>query len=160
MRAIAATLTQVEPKGYRGILWGGLIAGVLDITAAFIMSGLRGRSPLLVLQSIASGLLGSKAFSGGIATAALGASIHLLIAFSAATVYFALSRRLEVLTQRPIPFGMIYGIAVYMFMNLVVLRIAFSGRLTYTLSMVVTGLIIHMICVGLPISISISRFTD
>jgi hypothetical protein len=64
----------------RAILWGGLMTGILDITAAFINSGLRGRSPQWVLQSIASGVLGSDSYKGGFRTAALGAAFHFLIA--------------------------------------------------------------------------------
>ena len=36
------------------VLAGGLAAGVLDILAAFAVYGLRGVSPLRILQSIAS----------------------------------------------------------------------------------------------------------
>jgi hypothetical protein len=159
MQSVPTALTLVEPRPYRGVLWGGLIAGALDISAAFISSGIRGRSPLWVLQSVASGLLGTDSFKGGLGAAALGGTLHFLIAFVAAAVYFVASRQLPVLVQRPIPSGLIYGVAVYAFMNLVVLKIAFSGRLSYTAAAVVTGLVIHMICVGLPIAISISKFS-
>ncbi|MCU1262873.1 MAG: hypothetical protein JWO80_5758, partial [Bryobacterales bacterium] len=54
------------------ILWGGLIAGILDITDALVFFGLRGAKPIRILQSIAAGLLGPKAFKGGVGTAALG----------------------------------------------------------------------------------------
>ena len=37
-------------RAYRAIVWGGLSAGLLDITAAFINSAFRGRSPIWVLQ--------------------------------------------------------------------------------------------------------------
>jgi len=59
MSTTSAALSLEKPKAYRAILWGGLIAGTLDILAAFINSGLRGVSPTRVLQSIASGLLGA-----------------------------------------------------------------------------------------------------
>ena len=49
----------------RGILVGGLIAGVLDITDAFVFHGLRGVAPVRILQAIASGLLGRDAFGAG-----------------------------------------------------------------------------------------------
>ena len=54
------------------ILWGGLAAGVLDITAALVVYGAFGLRPQRLLQGIAAGLLGPKSFDGGIATAALG----------------------------------------------------------------------------------------
>ena len=52
----------------RAILWGGLIAGVLDATDGVVAFGLKGMNPLQVLQYIASGLLGPASFKGGLAT--------------------------------------------------------------------------------------------
>jgi len=159
MSADSTAVSLVELKGYRAVLWGGLTAGTLDITAAFINSGLRGRNPMWVLQSIAAGLLGVDSFKGGPRTAALGGALHFLIAFVACAVYFVASRKLEFLTQRFIVFGLLYGVVVYAFMYLVVLRLAFQNRIAYTTAAVITGLLIHMFCVGLPISIVIHRFS-
>ncbi len=159
MSADSTAVSLVELKAYRAILWGGLIAGALDITAAFVNSGLRGRSPMWVLQSIAAGLLGSDSFKGGSRTAALGGALHFLIAFVACAVFYLASRKLEFLTQRFIVFGLLYGVAVYAFMYLVVLRLAFPSRISFTPAAVVTGLLIHMFCVGLPISIVIHRYS-
>jgi hypothetical protein len=66
---------------------GGLTAGALDLTQASILFGWR--VPLTI-----AGLLGRGAFHGGIATYFLGVLLHFFIAFSAAAVYYAASRRL------------------------------------------------------------------
>ena len=48
------------------ILTGGLIAGVMDISYAVLYSYFRsGVAPTRLLQSVASGLLGSEAYTGG-----------------------------------------------------------------------------------------------
>jgi hypothetical protein len=159
MSADSTTVSLVELKAYRAVLWGGLIAGSLDISAAFINSGLRGRSPMWVLQSIAAGLLGADSFVGGTRTAALGGALHFLIAFVACAVYFVASRKLDFLTQRFFVFGLLYGVVVYAFMYQVVLRLAFHNKIAYTTTMVITGLLIHMFCVGLPISVVIHRLS-
>ncbi|OGG56082.1 MAG: hypothetical protein A3F84_01330 [Candidatus Handelsmanbacteria bacterium RIFCSPLOWO2_12_FULL_64_10] len=70
----------------RAILLGGLIAGALDILAAFINNGLRGQGPVWVLQSVAGGWLGVGAFNGGLKTAALGIVLHFFIATTVAAV--------------------------------------------------------------------------
>ena len=76
-----------RPGAYKAILLGGLVAGILDITFAFIFYyALRGSTPIRILQSVASGALGAKAFAGGAETAALGAFFHFLIATTAAAV--------------------------------------------------------------------------
>jgi hypothetical protein len=64
------------PHAFGTIFWGGLTAGVLDSVDAVIAFGLKGMNPIQVLQCIASGALGSDAFKGGLATAALGAALH------------------------------------------------------------------------------------
>jgi len=40
----------------RAIFWGGLIAGILDITQAFIGFSLMGSTPFRILQGVASGI--------------------------------------------------------------------------------------------------------
>ena len=159
MTAASAEFTLVRSKPYRPILVAGLVAGALDITAAFINSGLKGTSPMRVLQSIASGLLGADSYTGGLRTALLGAMVHFLIAFMAATVYYAASRKVEFLKERAVISGLLYGVAVYLFMYLVVLPLTFHRGFFHPLSAVLTGLTIHMLCVGLPISLAVSRFS-
>jgi hypothetical protein len=136
---------------------GGVLAGILDISAAFVNGGLNGRSPMFVLQSVASGLLGRESYKGGIKSAALGAVLHFSIAFVACAVYYVASRKIRLLTRRPVVCGLLYGIAVYMFMYLVVLPLRFQRSFVQTLSVVATDVAIHMLCVGLPIALVIRR---
>src|SRR5487761_378091 len=64
-------------KPYRAIVWGGLVAGVLDLAYALIAFGALHGIPLIrIPQSIASGLLGVRSFLGGWPTAALGVVLH------------------------------------------------------------------------------------
>jgi hypothetical protein len=102
-------------QAHRAIGWAGLLAGCLDITAALVKSGLEGKSPVHLFQVIAGGLLGMSSFRGGLATAALGAFFHFLIATTAAAVFYLASRKLKFLVQHPIPSGLLYGVAVYIF---------------------------------------------
>jgi len=145
----------------RPILWGGLLAGALDLTAAFVTSGPQGRGPVRVLHAITSGLLGVDSFRGGAATAVLGAALHFVIAFGAAAVYWAASRWLKPLVRHPVVCGLLYGIAVYFFMNLVVLPLsAVPFKVTFTPAGLAQGLTIHMLCVGLPIALVTRRFSS
>jgi hypothetical protein len=140
----------------RAILLGGLAAGILDLTYAVVVSRLlRGTSAVRVFQSVASGLLGEDAYEGGGATAALGVFLHFVIAFGAAFVYVAASRRLPSLVQRPFLWGALYGMAVYLFMNFVVLPLsAFPHELSYPPAVLARGLAGHIVCVGLPIALA------
>src|SRR5882724_13274569 len=120
MNAAQAASPAESSRVLPAIAWGGLTAGVLDITVAFIRWG----NPARILKGIASGVLGPQALRGGWGTAALGLGLHFLIAFSAATVYYAASRKLTFLTQRAVVWGFLYGIAVYMFMSWVVIPLS------------------------------------
>lgn len=154
MDAVSATLSAPTPRGLSAILVGGLMAGSLDLTAAFILYG------PAVPRGIAAGLLGPKAFQGGAATYALGIAVHFFIAVSAAAVYFAASRKLEFLTDHFLVCGLFYGIAVYLVMNLVVLPLsALHARDPVALVETIRGLLIHMFCVGLPISFAVRRYS-
>src|SRR5262249_16718586 len=108
-----------------GILWGGLIAGTMDISAAILTYKIRNNvPPIRILQSVASGLLGKDAFAGGVRTAALGLFLHFVIAFGAATVFYLVSRRIPWLIQNAVLAGVLYGIAVQQFMQQVVLPLS------------------------------------
>jgi hypothetical protein len=143
----------------RAILWGGLICGVLDLTAAFLVYGMFGAEPIPLLQGIAAGLLGPRAFSGGLPTAALGLLCHFVIAFLAATVYYGISRVLPFVLQYAIAAGALYGVIVYFFMNRVVIPLSAARKFPFSLKMMMIGVTIHIFCVGLPIAIVARRFS-
>src|SRR5215217_1318671 len=143
------------------IFWGGLVAGTLDICAAFLTAWLRrGISPATVLRFVASGLLGPTALTGGAKTAAAGLALHFLIATIATVVFYLASRKWLFLIERPIHFGLLYGVAVYLFMNFVVLPLsAVPQRATPTLTSRFIQLLIIMFCIGLPIAAVVRRFS-
>jgi hypothetical protein len=154
----ARTVSVVETSSpVRAILWGGLAAGVLDLTAAFVRWG----HPLAITKGIASGLLGPQAFHGGWGTAALGAALHFFIATSAAALYYAASRKLKFLVRRPVLWGFLYGIAVYMFMSWVVVPLSAFPKSKAPFSMIALALSVltHMFCVGLPIALAVNRYS-
>lgn len=153
--------SQKISKAYQTLGVGGLLAGTLDILAAFINSGLRGVSPTRVLQAIAGGLLGADSFTGGFATAALGLVLHFFIATTATAVYYAASRKLKMLIEHAVVCGLAYGIPVYLVMNLVVLPLsAIPFRISFAPGNVVTSVLILMFCVGLPIGLVVRRLTN
>lgn len=135
----------------RSIILGTLVVDVLDALDAILFFGLRGVKPIRVFQAIAAGLLGRAAFQGGVATAVLGACLHFFIAFVIVATYHAVSRRVRLLTERPVIFGLLYGVAVYFVMSKVVVPLSAAGGGGATpLPVLVNGLLIHAFGVGLP----------
>ena len=143
----------------RALLVGGVAVGVFDLLDAFIFFGRRGITPVQILHSIASGLLGRAAWKGGAPTAILGAVLHFFIATTATAVYYAASRKFKVLVDQPIVCGLAYGIPVYLVMNHVVLPLsAVPFKPPQMLGAIFTALLILMFCVGLPIALVVRRY--
>jgi len=141
------------------IFWASLVSGTLDITAAFVVYGFFGAHPIPLLQGIAAGLLGPRSQQGGLATATLGLACHYFIAFSAAMVYYAASRLFTLLREHAIVCGALYGVAVYFFMNRVVVPISAAHKYPFSWKMMFIGVTIHIFCVGLPIALLVRRYS-
>jgi len=161
MSAASEVVPVEKSNAYAAVLWGGGVVGVLDITYACVASAVRaGVSPIRVFQSVASGLLGRGAFEGGIPTAALGLALHFFIAFTWAAVYFAASRKLRFMVERAVPAGLLYGVVVYAFMNLVVIPLSAAPfKVSYTPLKLVVDVLGHMLLVGLPIALATRRYS-
>jgi hypothetical protein len=149
----ATFLPSQNPNALLAILWGGLLCGVLDITAALVVYAYLGAKPVRLLQGIAGGLLGPRTYGGGVATAVLGLFCHFLIAFSAAAVFVTASRIAPFLVRYAVGSGVLYGVAVYFFMNRVVVPLSAAAKFPFSLKMMVIGVVIQIFCVGLPISL-------
>jgi len=141
------------------IALAGLIAGILDITSAFVIAEIKGTGSIRMLQGIASGLLGQRCFEGGMATAGLGLAIHFLIAFTAAAVFYAASRKFSSLTQHAVVSGLLYGIAVYIFMYWILVPLVFPTA-HHSMSRDVPAVIIHIVLIGLQIALVVRRFSN
>jgi hypothetical protein len=139
-------------SGGQAVLYGTLVVGTLDALDAMVFFGLRsGARPIRIFQGIAYGLIGPAARQGGLKTAALGVFLHYFIAFGIVVTYFLISRRVRLLTRRPLICGLLYGLIAYAVMNLVVLPLSKVGGPSLPAAPVLAnGLLIHMLGVGLP----------
>ena len=149
-----------KSRALHAIAFGGLLAGALDLTAAFVSNGLRGGSPVRVMQSIASGLVGAESFTGGAATAALGVLLHFIIASAWTIIFYVASRRIKFLTAQPVISGVLYGIAVYLLMYYVIVPLSAAPfKMPRTSGAIAIDAFIHIFCVGLPIAFIVRRFS-
>jgi len=151
------TLHSAHPsQAGRAIIWGGLLAGIFDLTFAFIYYGPK----LGVLQSIAGGLLGySGARAGGITTALLGLLLHFLIALIWAAIFWFSSRLLTLLVRHAVPAGLLYGLIVFYGMNVVVLPLSALHTKAWPPSFAFWPVAMHMLIIGLPIALAARRFS-
>ena len=146
-----------QPRPFRAIVVGGLIVGVLDL--AYAIAVYSPRRPILIPQTIASGILGLKSYSGGTQTAVLGVVLHFVIALSAATVYYLASRKLTFLVSRAVLYGLIYGAMVYLFMHIVVLPLSAAPKGDTPFVYMAFEFVEHWFCVGLPIALSVRHYS-
>ena len=139
-----------------------LVAGTLDISENIIFNAFRHVTPYMIFQYIASGLVGMKSFDAGMASVVLGVAIHYAIALAWTVIFFAASRRLEILVHRPVICGLLYGGVVYMTMNFVVLpltRVPHAEK-AMTLASRINGVAALLFCVGLTIALLVRRHAE
>jgi hypothetical protein len=141
------------------ILITGLIAGTLDITDSLVFNHFRGITSTMVFQYIATGLIGRRAIDLGQASVALGIVLHYTIALTWTAIFYVASRKLAILTRRPVICGLLYGAFVYFVMNFIVLPLSRVPHVhaTATLSARINAVVALLLCIGLTISLLLRR---
>jgi hypothetical protein len=132
----------------------GFVAGTLDILQACTLFGWD------IPKVIVAGLLGPAVIKdGGAGIYLLGLVLHYFIACSAATIFYAASRRLRFMTEHWVVCGLFFGMAVEFTMGYVVLPLsALHVRGPFELKDVLLGFGVHMVVVGLPIAGCVRKF--
>ena len=108
----------------RAAVIAGLIAGTIDIGAAALINHV---GPALILQGIASGLLGMKSYAGGVGTVTLGLMLQLAMSIAIAGIYAAAATRIAWLCSRPVLAGLAFGLGVFVVMNMIVVPLSAFG---------------------------------
>jgi hypothetical protein len=135
------------------IILASFTAGALDLLSAFASYVPDGASVTGVLHYIASGLIGARAMTGGISTAALGLAAHFALTTAMAAIYFAVASRAPAILARPWLFGCLFGLITYVAMVYVV--VPYSGVSGWDLPKgwpIVSGVLAHCFFVGAPIA--------
>jgi uncharacterized membrane protein YagU involved in acid resistance len=141
------------------VVCGGVLAGAIDLTFACTFHGLvNGVAPIRILQAIASGLLGRDAFEMGYPSAAIGFAAHFLILIVAAGMFYAASRRLAVLRERAYASGMVFGIAIYLTMNFIVLPLSRAPHFKATTIGTLSDFAVHVLLLGPAIALTVRHF--
>jgi uncharacterized membrane protein YagU involved in acid resistance len=103
------------------IVLAGLVAGTIDIGAACLINGL---APKVILQAIASGVLGKASFAGGARSAVFGLFLQWGMSVAIAAIYAAAAHAIPVLARRWISGGLAYGVGIYVVMNFIVVPLS------------------------------------
>lgn len=138
------------------IFLSGLIAGTLDILAALIIYDLilQKTTSVKILQSIASGIFKKEAYLGGSQMALYGLLLHYFIALTFAWFYFTIYPYFNFLKKNTVLSGILYGIFVWIIMNLVVLPTVFPSLPEKHLDFpLILSMLILIFCIGIPIAL-------
>src|SRR5258708_20738933 len=104
------------------IVVAGSVCGVRDLISASALFRLKGGTFERLLQFIASGAFGESAFKGGKRSAGVGFLFHFFIAFTAAAVYYATSRRMTFFVSHPFPYSIVYRVLIHLFISFIVIH--------------------------------------
>lgn len=141
------------------IFQAGFVAGTLDIVGAIVVYSLMAQKMIAIpiLQSVASGVFGKDAFAGGTSMAVYGLIFHYLIAMGFATTYFLFFPSISLFRTQKIISGILYGVIVWLIMNLIVVPLSNASQNPFTLKGAMIGMTILIVCVGFPISFIVHR---
>jgi hypothetical protein len=159
MDASFSRLRTQQSQAAMAILWGGLISGVLDLIYATTSVVLRGYPAIVLPQAIATGILGVKSFKGGVPTAVLGVALEFFITFVATAVYFGASRKFTFLVRQAVLWGLIYGVAIYFFMNFIVVPLSAAPKFDHTWASRAGDFVVHMFFIGLPMALAVRQYS-
>jgi hypothetical protein len=132
----------------RPIFWATLVAGALDILAAFVMAG----AVAPVLRTVASGPLGDSLADGPLG-APLGLLVHFSIMAAMVGTYFLVAAQLPMLNRMWVVVGLLYGVVLWVVMYWVVMPLRWDSYTTpHEAVPIARQLFAHCILVGLPIA--------
>jgi uncharacterized membrane protein YagU involved in acid resistance len=133
-----------------------LVAGTLDILFAMILTLIFGREIPNMLRYVGSGPFPA-ATDMGAAGAILGLVTHFALMAIMATAFVLAARQWPALIQKPIQWGIIYGLATYVVMNWIVVPLRFATPLPPKPLSIATQLFAHIVLVGIPIALVAAR---
>lgn len=137
------------------ILITGFTAGILDITAAVIHFVVKtGKEPIIIFKYIASAVFGSSAFtSPGLLMPPTGVLLHFIVAYLFTIIFFMIRKHFPATGKYPLVTGIIYGIAVWAIMNLIIVPMSNAPMQPLTIASAVPAALILIFCIGIPVSL-------
>jgi hypothetical protein len=150
------------PGLIKWIVLTGLLAGILDISAAIVRFKIKSpdKDPLVIFNYIASAVFGKEtAYGGGTGMILWGVFFHFLIAMLFTIFFFLIYPKLKILSWNAVITGLIYGIFVWVIMNRVVVPLSQIPKRPFHFtneSMIQMGIL--MVFIGLPISLMAKKY--
>lgn len=148
-------------KNFNTILKAGLLVGTLDILAACLNFFINtNKEPSVVFKFIASGVFGTKAFSGGTSMIIAGLVFHYIIAIGFTFLFFLLYPKIRSVIKNNIVIGILYGAFVWCVMKFIVVPLSSTPPQPFTYSGAAIAMGILIVCIGIPLAVIASKSHD
>ena len=134
-----------------------LVCGTLDILLAVVLTLMRGRDPADMLRFVASGPFPS-ATGMGAAGSVLGLAVHYALMAIMVAVFVVAARSRSALLDKPLLWGLVYGLITYVAMNLIVVPLRFPAAWPPKALSIGTQLFAHIVLVGWPTAFITRRY--
>lgn len=147
-RSAAAGLSRAA---WLTVLCGGLTIAAADLVYCVIWWSPQGVPPSRILQSIATGALGTASYQAGAASVLLGLAFQCFIATMYVVAYTLVASRLDALVRHPLRYGIAYGMFLLLAMNLVVVPLSAAPQpaqpnVAWMLANIPANAVFGMIC--------------
>lgn len=144
----------------RAVLIASSIAGILDLTSAYIDVYIRtGKFASNMFQYIAGGLLGlDTSMKGGSEVQMLGLFIHFFLAFTYTLIFFVAHPRLQLGRYNKYVIGFVYGFLVGMFMTFVILPMTRLPHHPLDWAWALKGWLILAFMLGIPVAYRANKY--
>lgn len=141
----------------RNVLLGGFIAGLDDFIYPVVKTVMAGNPWTQPWKGVAFALVGQPARDGGMEMVALGIALHFFINMTGAALFYLLLKQMKFLPRQWLVLAVVYGIAVLLVMNYVILPLSAIGRGIYPLDQLHVHAFWHIVLVGLPVGFFVAR---
>jgi uncharacterized membrane protein YagU involved in acid resistance len=134
----------------RALILATMVAGTLDILAAFLFAG---TDPANVLRAVASGVIGHAGAQSHLA-ALTGLILHFQLMAVFVSLYLIAAMRVPALNHTPVLSGIAFGLLVWIVMYHLVLPLRWPG--VYPINAqreIARQLLSHIVLVGIPIAL-------
>lgn len=139
------------PRSILGaVLLGGSIAGAIDILAAALINTV---GVAMILQAIASGILGNASFQQGIEAQVLGLFLQWAMSLLIAAIFVVAASRVNILKRHWLAAGLAYGVVVFFIMNFVVVPLSAIGRVPHFTAVLFVANLLAMLLFGVIIAL-------
>lgn len=141
---------------FRPIAIATAVSGTLDILFAMFLTVFFGREIGNMLRYVGSGPF-PQATEMSASGAILGLLVHFALMAIMAAAYVLAARRIPALIEKPVQWGMLYGLTTYGVMNWLVVPMRFGTPMPPSLRSILTQLFAHIVLVGIPIALITAR---